>query len=159
MGGCFGKCCGKKKKKESEGGAEGGTGAGDAAKGVKKMFGKLKKADEGEAVPGTVKQIRDKEELQDVMKAAGDNLVVVDFFATWCGPCKIIKPKVDELAAELKQDKVLIVKVDVDEVEELTTEYGISSMPTFILLKKAEKVDEMTGTNLDKLRQIIEAHK
>lgn len=159
MGGCFGKCCGKKKKKESA--AEGGTGAGDATKGVKKMFGKLKMggADEGEAVPGTVKQIRDKEELQNVMKAAGDNLVVVDFFATWCGPCKIIKPKVDELSAELKQDKVVIVKVDVDEVEELTNDYGISSMPTFILLKKGEKVDEMTGTNLDKLRQIIEANK
>jgi len=155
----MGSCCGKKKKKESKDAAEGAAGAGDA---VKKMFGKIKKpggGDEGEAVPGTVKQIRDKEELQNVMKAAGDNLVVIDFFATWCGPCKIIKPKVDDLAAELKQDKVTIVKVDVDEVEELTTEYGISSMPTFILLKKAAKVDEMTGTNLDKLRQIIDANK
>ncbi len=141
----MGGCCGKKKK------------------GGKNMFGmggdSGKDSGEGEAVPGMVQQVNNKQELQSVLEAAGDSLVVVDFYATWCGPCKTIKPKVDELAVELKQDKVFVVNVDLDESAELKAEYGISSMPTFILFKNAEKVDMMTGTNLEQLKEIIETNK
>ncbi|KAF5306564.1 hypothetical protein FQR65_LT07291 [Abscondita terminalis] len=92
------------------------------------------------------------------LKDAGDTLVVVDFYATWCGPCKMISPKLEELAGELGQS-VLILKVDVDDCEDIATEYNISSMPTFIFIKNCEVVTQFSGANYDKLKQIVEENK
>nr|CAD7428044.1 unnamed protein product [Timema monikensis] len=70
---------------------------------------------------------------------AGDNLVVVDFFAVWCGPCKMIAPKLEEMAAEYPD--IVVLKVDVDECEDLVAIYEISSMPTFVFIKNKAKVN------------------
>ena len=59
--------------------------------------------------------------------------VLVDFFATWCGPCKMIAPTLEEIAAE--REDVKIVKIDVDQVQELAIRYQVMSIPTLILFK------------------------
>ena len=68
-------------------------------------------------------------------------LVVIDFFATWCGPCKMISPKIEAMAGEMSN--VVFLKVDVDEAEDVAQEYNISAMPTFIFLKNGQKVKDL----------------
>ena len=70
-------------------------------------------------------------------------VVLVDFFATWCGPCKMIAPIIDELEAEMGDVK--FVKVDVDESPEVATRYGIQSIPTLKVFKDGENVDTVVG--------------
>ena len=70
--------------------------------------------------------------------------VVIDFSATWCGPCKKIAPIIEELAAEY-EGKVNIFKCDVDEIDELTSKFGIRNVPTVIFLKGEEVVDKHVG--------------
>ena len=70
--------------------------------------------------------------------------VVIDFSATWCGPCKKIAPIIEELAAEY-EGKVNIFKYDVDENDELTSKFGIRNVPTVIFLKGEEIVDKHVG--------------
>lgn len=72
---------------------------------------------------------------------AGSGVVLVDFFATWCGPCKMMAPSLEELSEEGYQ----IFSVDVDQEKELAMEYGVFSIPTMILFKDGEKVDEFVG--------------
>ncbi|MDR0540776.1 MAG: thioredoxin [Dysgonamonadaceae bacterium] len=75
---------------------------------------------------------------------AGDKPVVVDFWAEWCGPCKMIAPFVDELA-EAYKDQVVIGKVNVDENEELPVGYGIRNIPTLLFFKNGKLVDKHIG--------------
>ena len=75
---------------------------------------------------------------------ATDKLVVIDFWAEWCGPCKMVGPIIDELAEEYK-DKVVIGKVDVDNNDEATSKYGIRNIPTVIFVKNGEVVDKVVG--------------
>ena len=85
-----------------------------------------------------VHQIKDMGDLQSQLTAAGGKLVVIDFFATWCGPCKMIAPKIEQMAGSMAN--VVFLKVDVDEAEDVAQEYNISAMPTFIFLKNGAKV-------------------
>ena len=83
-------------------------------------------------------------------------LVVIDFFATWCGPCKMISPKIEAMAGEMSN--VVFLKVDVDEAEDVKEEYNISAMPTFIFLKNGQKVANLMGANADKLTELVNKH-
>ncbi len=91
------------------------------------------------------------------MKAAGDKLVIVDFSATWCGPCQAIKPKYHEMA-EANED-VVFIEIDVDENEDTSEKYRVNAMPTFLFFKKGEKVGEMQGANENQLREMLAQHK
>ena len=73
-----------------------------------------------------------------------DKLLVVDFFATWCGPCKKLSPTLDEVSEEFG-DRVNIVKVDVDESEDLAMTYGIRSVPTVLFFRNGQQVDKFVG--------------
>lgn len=73
-----------------------------------------------------------------------DKLLVVDFFATWCAPCKKLSPTLDEVSEEFG-DRVNIVKVDVDESEDLAMTYGIRSVPTVLFFKNGQQVDKFVG--------------
>ena len=73
-----------------------------------------------------------------------DKLLVVDFYATWCGPCKKLSPTLDEVSEELGE-QVNIVKVDVDESEDLAMDYGIRSVPTVLFFKNGQQVDKFVG--------------
>lgn len=70
--------------------------------------------------------------------------VLLDFFATWCGPCKMLAPIIEELASEY-EGKVKIFKVDVDNDPELARQFDIASIPTLVLLKNGEPVDKHVG--------------
>lgn len=70
--------------------------------------------------------------------------VVVDFFATWCGPCKMIAPTLEQLSEEY-EGKVTIVKIDVDEAMDLSDEYEIVSVPTLLFFKNGTVVHQMIG--------------
>lgn len=72
------------------------------------------------------------------------NPVVVDFWASWCKPCMLLSPIMDELADELS-DKVKIVKVDIEKNSSLKMQYNVSSIPTLILFKDGQIVDHMIG--------------
>merc|ERR1712122_386721 len=104
-----------------------------------------------------VKQCASLAELKEQLKSAGDKLVVIDFFATWCGPCKVIAPQIETMSAEMPE--VVFLKVDVDENEDAAQEYNISAMPTFIFIKKEAKVADMMGANADKLKALVAQHK
>jgi len=85
-------------------------------------------------------------------------LVLADFWATWCGPCKMIAPVLEELDAEMG-DKVKIVKLDVDENQETAAKYGVMSIPTLILFKDGEIVDKVIGYRpKEALQEVINNH-
>jgi thioredoxin 1 len=70
--------------------------------------------------------------------------VLVDFWAPWCGPCRAIAPQVDALAQELG-DKLKVVKLNTDEAQEIATRYGVMSIPTLIVFKGGQVVEQMVG--------------
>ncbi len=70
--------------------------------------------------------------------------VLVDFFATWCGPCKMLSPILDQVEQEMGE-KVVIAKVDIDESMDLAKEYGIMGVPTLILFKNGAEVTRVSG--------------
>ena len=78
---------------------------------------------------------------QEVLKS--DKKVLVDFWASWCGPCRMLSPVIDEIAKET--DKVKIGKVNVDEESELATQFAVMSIPTLILFENGKPVKQMVG--------------
>ena len=87
-----------------------------------------------------LKHISNKEEFTAVIN---DGLVLVDFFATWCGPCKMLAPVLEEVANE--NPALTILKIDVDVVGELAAQFGIQAIPTLILFKNGERVAVKMG--------------
>ncbi|KAF7559651.1 hypothetical protein G7046_g4509 [Stylonectria norvegica] len=79
--------------------------------------------------------------------------VLVDCFATWCGPCKAIAPKLVEWSDDYTD--VHFVKLDVDELSELSAELGVRAMPTFFYFEKGDKVEEVVGANPPALEKIL----
>ena len=79
--------------------------------------------------------------------------VIVDFFATWCGPCKMIAPVFERLSAE--NPAIKFVKVDVDALEEICMQFSIRSMPTFVALKDGTEVQRFSGAVQDKLTAMV----
>lgn len=85
--------------------------------------------------------------LEDVLKT--DKLVVIDFWAEWCGPCKMVGPIIEELAEEYREN-VVVGKVDVDNNNDATSKYGIRNIPTTVFIKNGEVVDKIVGAGTKK---------
>ena len=75
---------------------------------------------------------------------AGNLPLVVDFWATWCGPCRMVTPIIEELAKQY-DGKIVVGKCDVEDNEELAAEFGIRNIPTILFFKKGEVVDKLIG--------------
>ncbi len=96
------------------------------------------------------------ENFSDIIK--GEKLTLVDFFATWCGPCKMMHPVLEQLKKDLG-DGIRIIKLDVDENEDFSMQYNIQSVPTLMLFKKGEVVWRQSGAQtLNELKSIIAQH-
>ncbi|KAL6513848.1 hypothetical protein OROHE_019304 [Orobanche hederae] len=84
-------------------------------------------------------------------------LIVINFTANWCGPCRFIQPAINEFAE--KYTDVEFIKIDVDELFDVAQKFGVRVMPTFILIKKGKEVDKVVGTNKGDLQRKIEKHR
>ncbi|MBX9137236.1 MULTISPECIES: thioredoxin [unclassified Clostridium] len=88
-----------------------------------------------------IKHINEKEFNMEVLKEEG--MVVVDFFATWCGPCKMLAPVLEDVQEEMKNVK--IVKVDIDENPNVASEYKVKNIPTIKVFKNGEEITTNVG--------------
>ncbi|MED6177648.1 hypothetical protein PIB30_100069 [Stylosanthes scabra] len=85
-----------------------------------------------------------------------DKLMVIDFTATWCGPCKFMDPVIQDCAANYKD--VEFVKIDVDELMEVSQAFQVQALPTFVLIKKGRVVDRVVGVRKEELQRMIQKH-
>mmetsp|Transcript_9996 Transcript_9996/g.15979 ORF Transcript_9996/g.15979 Transcript_9996/m.15979 type:complete len:105 (-) Transcript_9996:286-600(-) len=104
-----------------------------------------------------MKFINNMSEFNALMETSKTKLVVVDFTASWCGPCKMIAPVFEKMAAE--NPDVEFAKCDVDEADDVAGNCGIQAMPTFMFYKGGSKIDEMKGADPNKLMQLVAKNK
>jgi thioredoxin 1 len=104
-----------------------------------------------------VVEIADKKQFEkEVLKAK--ELVIVDFWAPWCGPCKMLKPIFEKVAEDYK-GKVKFVKIDIDENPDVAQDYSVMSIPALKIFKGGEVVDEKVGMLMkDQLKSFIEGN-
>ena len=104
----------------------------------------------------TVQKVATLAEFNNLISSNPGKLIVVDFTATWCGPCQFIKPIFHQLAEE--NTGSIFVQVDVDENSETAEEVGVSAMPTFFFYKDGNVVEQFAGANADKLKASVQKH-
>lgn len=98
-----------------------------------------------------LKHIENKEEF---INSISSGTVLVDFYADWCGPCKMLAPILEQFAKETENVEVL--KVNVDQVSDVAKDYGIMSIPTLILFKNGEETDKQVGVmNINQLKAFV----
>ena len=101
-----------------------------------------------------VKEVNQNEFLNEIK----EGVTVVDFFAQWCGPCKMITPVLDSIAEEMNSE-VNFIKADVDECDEIADKYEISNIPAIVIFKNGEEQERIVGFNpKDTLFEIINKH-
>ncbi|MHC4935157.1 MAG: thioredoxin [Planctomycetota bacterium] len=92
---------------------------------------------------GTTLDINDTNFQSEIIESGAPALL--DFYATWCGPCKTLAPILDQLADEYAEKGVKVGKVDIEAAPEIAAKFGITGVPTLIFFKGGEKVDQMVG--------------
>ncbi|KAF9435075.1 hypothetical protein BGZ76_006953 [Entomortierella beljakovae] len=103
-----------------------------------------------------MKNIGSQAELNSQLSSAGSRLVVVDFFATWCGPCKTLAPVLDKL--EQNHTSTIFAKVDVDQAQDCAKQYSVTSMPTILFFKNRSEVGRVIGADVNKIQSLIKTH-
>mmetsp|Transcript_17357 Transcript_17357/g.34093 ORF Transcript_17357/g.34093 Transcript_17357/m.34093 type:complete len:106 (-) Transcript_17357:491-808(-) len=101
--------------------------------------------------------IKEDGELATVLE--DNELVIVDFTADWCGPCKHIAPFFEELSKKEEFQGIKFIKLDIDEAEEDASSYQVNAVPTFIAFKKGESVQRVTGASRDSILAALQALK
>ncbi|MFS8011240.1 putative monodehydroascorbate reductase (NADH) [Helianthus anomalus] len=84
-------------------------------------------------------------------------LMVVDFSASWCGPCKMLEPFIRSLSS--KYPEIDFIKIDVDELQDVAQQFGVQAMPTLVLLKQGKEVERVIGAKKDELEKKILKHR
>jgi len=91
---------------------------------------------------GKVVEITDSNFEELVLKS--EKPVLIDLWATWCGPCRLVAPTVEQIAEEY-ESKIIVGKVDVDSNRQIATDFGVRAIPTLLILKGGEEVDRLVG--------------
>jgi thioredoxin 1 len=95
---------------------------------------------------------------ENVAEVTGSGLVLVDFWAEWCGPCQAMMPVFEAFGADM-WDKVTLAKVNIDEVTSIAAQYRVMSIPTFILFKDGQVVEQEVGSQTkEKLEEMVNKH-
>ncbi|KAM8960524.1 thioredoxin-like [Pelodytes ibericus] len=100
-----------------------------------------------------VREVENLEEFNKILKESGSKLIVVDFTATWCGPCKMIAPFYHSLSE--KYPDVIFLKVDVDDAQDVASHCGIKCMPTFHFYRNEKLEKEFSGANKEGLEKTL----
>ncbi|KAH7886329.1 thioredoxin-like protein [Phlebopus sp. FC_14] len=103
----------------------------------------------------SVQPITSKAQFDQIINS--DKVVFIDFWATWCGPCRLISPVFETLAKNFSE-VAEFYKVDVDEQLDISQEVGIKAMPTFLAFKNGQKVGDLVGANQNALHNLIQAN-
>ncbi len=104
----------------------------------------------------STKSVTDGSFETDVLKANGP--VLVDFWAEWCGPCRALAPKLEELSSEL-DGKMTVAKINIDENPDTPAKYGVRGIPTLIVFKDGQEVDQIVGNHpKENIKAIVEKH-
>lgn len=96
---------------------------------------------------------------KDFSTETDNGLVLIDFWATWCGPCRMQAPILEQLSEEYDESELKIAKMDVDENPETPASFGIMSIPTLLLKKDGEVIEKLVGVHSkEQLREVISKH-
>lgn len=95
---------------------------------------------------------------REILEASNQKPILVDFFATWCMPCKMMEPILEDVS-EAVGDSAVIAKVDVDQERGLAGEFGVMSIPTMFVLRNEKVVEQFVGMqSMDQLKAILQSH-
>ncbi|BCS23514.1 uncharacterized protein APUU_31739A [Aspergillus puulaauensis] len=83
------------------------------------------------------------------------NVVIIDFWAPWCGPCRVVSPVFEKLASDPEFASITFAKVNIDDQEDIGSEVGIRALPTFMTFQDGTKVDERVGADPQRLEQLV----
>lgn len=111
-------------------------------------------SDAGDVSTDEPRYVGGEAELDDIV--AENDVVLADFYADWCGPCQMLEPVVENLAADTE---AAVAKVDVDANQQLATAYGVRGVPTLVLFAAGEQVEEIVGLQSEEeLRSLVESY-
>ncbi|XP_021747961.1 thioredoxin H2-like [Chenopodium quinoa] len=110
-------------------------------------------------IPPAVVEIHSTDQWSSHLESSknSDKLMIVDFSASWCGPCQYMEPIVKDLSTKYRD--VEFVKIDVDELSDVASEFEVDAMPTFVFFRKGKEVDRLIGANKGELKQRISKHR
>ena len=109
------------------------------------------------AETGKIVEITDQNFTEEVDSQAG--LSMVDFWAAWCGPCRLVAPIVEKLAEDYAEEGLRVGKLDVDQNQEIASRFGVRSIPTILFFKDGELVDQVIGlVPRTQLEELIQKH-
>ncbi|KJV65640.1 MULTISPECIES: thioredoxin [Ehrlichia] len=104
-----------------------------------------------------VEQIGDSEFENKVISSNEDILILVDFWAPWCGPCKTLEPQLEKLAQQYV-DKVKIYKLNIEDNQDVAIRYGVSAVPTILMFKNGKKLSQVIGADVAKIINELNNH-
>ena len=104
-----------------------------------------------------IEQIGDSEFDSKVISSNQEILILVDFWAPWCGPCRTLEPQLEKLAQQYV-DKVKIYKLNIEDSQDAAIRYGVSAVPTILMFKNGKKLSQVVGADVSKIINELNTH-
>ncbi|CEI84946.1 Thioredoxin [Ehrlichia minasensis] len=104
-----------------------------------------------------IEQISDSDFHNKVISCNKDMLILVDFWAPWCGPCKTLEPQLEKLAQQYAE-QVKIYKLSIEDNQDVAIQYGVSAVPTILMFKKGKKLSQVIGADISKIINELNSH-